>query len=172
MGFIEDERKRKAAELSTQRKREMSYEQQEKEREQREVSERAARQAQAAKSKEQFEQSGLGEMIAELGKLGSHKSARQTSYSDKNYTITITVEEKGWVQEKLIGAYGTLVKEVVVETTADGAIKITGGTFGSTTISKEKWQGKKGQEALEKALGKAYSHPQSRGIQPDSAPPR
>lgn len=147
MGFIEDERRRKAAELDAQRRRSSLMQQQERDRRQREASKEAAIKAQAAKSKQQFEQSGLREMIEELKNLGSHESIFEFNMG-VNHSVDITVSQKGLVSN-----------EVKIETTPDGTIKIQGGLLGSTTLSKDKWQGKNGKEALERALGKGYKHP-------------
>jgi len=159
MGFIENERRRKAAELEAQRKSQSIREQQkqqERERRQREASEEATIRARAAQSrqqsKQQFEQSGLGGMITELGKIGSHKEVVASNKWSEGVNHVVTIKLTDFTG-------GSLNKRVEIKTGADGTINIQGGLFGSTTISKDKWQGKNGQEALEKALGKAYKHP-------------
>jgi len=156
MGFIENERRRKAAELEAQRKSQSMREQQERELIKREASEEATIRARAAQSrqqsKQQFEQSGLGGMITELGKIGSHKEVVASNKWSKGVNHVVTIKLTDF-------AGGSLNKRVEIKTAADGTINIQGGLFGSTTIPKDKWQGKNGQEALEKALEKAYKHP-------------
>ena len=156
MGFIENERRRHAAELEAQKKRppiieqqkgeqapikaSLSYEQQkEKERELRE------------KSRQYFEQSGLGEMIAELGRLGSHEKTKISNEYGDNHSVRITLRTNSLGGSDYLRIY----------TKPDGSIRIIGDISHETTLFQDKWQGKNGQKKLEKALEKAYKHPQS-----------
>ena len=153
MGFIEDERRRVAAELEAQRKSQSIREQQRIEQRRREEAEQAAIEAQAAKSKQQFEQSGLGGMIRELTNIkNSHITSRELK-GGKSHVVAI-------IQERSVRGNEVVSAKVFVETFADGTIKIEGAfLFGSTTLSRDEWQEKKGREKLERALGKAYKHP-------------
>lgn len=149
MGFIEEERrKRAAAELKEQQRIRPIMDQQERERKQREVSEDAARIDQA-KSTQQFEQSGLGEMIHETSRLGMIHDSRFTGGGSAEVVVRPSLNGNG------------INKVVSIETTPDGTITIQGGLLGSTTLSKSQWSGSNGREVLEKALEKAYNHPRS-----------
>lgn len=154
MGFIEEERKRKAAELSAQQKNSSLMEKQKEQVpiriplsswEQEKINRRALRE----KSKQQFEQSGLGGMITELGKIGSHKKVITWDYSSENY-----------YEVRILGNGSDYLFQdrVTIKITADGKINIQGDKSHGTTLSRDKWQGKNGQEELEKALGKAYGN--------------
>lgn len=159
MGFIEDERRKHATKLSEEKSRQSILQQREKDQRSIEVSEKAAGKVKSERSKQYFEQSGLGGMIKELGETGSHRYVQENDPTvvwkqpGGNYNIEILgVGGVGWEDRK--------VRAVI---TADGDIKIEGDRFGSTTLSKDKWQGKGGPEALERALEKAYKHPDKSG---------
>lgn len=150
MGFIEDERRKQEARLEDYRRNQTTLEEK---RSQKKISEETEKVAQAARTKEaerQFEQSGLNEMIRELGKLGSHEKVQSWRTHDdyRNHIILSEGDKKN--------------KEVWIKVVSDGTITIQGGIFGSTILPKDEWQGKAGRETLEKALGKAYKHPKLR----------
>jgi hypothetical protein len=171
MGFIEDERRRKAK-LDVQRERRSLIEQQKRKQREREASAEAARKVleetseiKMEKSKQHFEQSGLGGMITELGELGSHKEAAINSRWGDHHQVSISLSISGL--EGIVSH-----SHVEVDTTADGTITIRGNDSHSTTLSKDKWQGKKGREVLERALERAYKHPKYsfRGFIPPNMP--
>ena len=149
MGFIEDER-RKALGIEAQRRHNELLEQQEQETYRRMKEEMKAEGerigALGKKAKQQFEQSGLGNMIRELKVLNSHKGAYDIAFGGI-HKVYIIVDN---------GAYEN-DKSIEIETDADGTIKIQGGRNGSTTISREEWQ--RDGNAMENALGMAYKHP-------------
>lgn len=164
MGFIEDERKRKAAGLEAQRKSESIREQQKREQYQREREETLAVIAQGKKARQHFEQSGLGEMIRKLKEFGTFRSVTEsnpeTAFVGDNYTHGSYVpSNQHLVEIRFRSERVGKENKIRVEVAPDGTIKIEGGSSKSTIFSEDEWQGKGGPEALEVALEKAYRHP-------------
>jgi len=150
MGFIEDERRRHAAILNALQQRDKDLESERVSREKTRAAEKAHEEELLQQSKQYFEQSGLRGMLEELGRLGSHNAAFGLEKWGNSSSIDIEVN--------------SVDLRVWIKTTPNGTIKIEGGRHGSTTLPRDKWQGKDGPEALEKALEKAYKHPKGKVI--------
>lgn len=69
--------------------------------------------------------------------------------------VTIKLDGSGYDHKR----YEVVNKIVDIEVALDGTIKIKGGLFVSTTVSKDKWQKENGRELLERGLMRAYKHP-------------
>lgn len=148
MGFIEELRRKKAEQEELQRQQHLRiYGDLRIQREEREAEEQRLK-AMEDKARKYFQESGLGEMLAEVAELiGEHSS----SYGYQgNYISRLQISLRG-VGDKIE------VKSIEIETDAEGTIRFRAGFLGSSTINQPLW--KNNRDALEKALDKAYSHP-------------
>lgn len=166
MGFLEDLRKQKAREVEAQRQAELRKEEERKQsyirREAESIGKKHRRQL-VEEARRRFQQSGVGTLIAELGKLGGyrefyeHFSTDPDLYSSaESYVYEIRIRRT----ETSARDYDSVTveeKSIEIETIADGTIKFKGGLFGSTTVSQATWENNR--VTLEQALGKAYNHP-------------
>ncbi len=167
MEFIEDERRRGIAKHIAQ----VHSAERGKEESRKQAAEIALHDEMREKGKQQFEQSGLGGMLDELGMFGSHEKVfKGSNRSDGIYYIDITIMER----------FGHGIEKYVdIGITADGTITFKGGEidmwvrrkgvlgFGykkitaplEIVIAKNEWKGNNGLETLEDALEKAYRSP-------------
>lgn len=123
---------------------------------------RALRAPLAAKSAQEYKQSGLGKILEGFSHIdmNDYNSEYQISHDHWVYIL---------VSRDYSGA-GITNKVVHIAVTPDGLIKIKGGLFGSTSLSKNQWQGEEGKDVLKKALSKAYRHPKSEPYEPQAPP--
>ena len=152
MGFIEDERKRKAVELDTRQRGEAIRKQFDAEQEQR-IREKIKKDREHeemlnSQARQQFQESGLENMIKELGTLKSHEWTHHYT-AHGIHEVHVLVED---------GVYENR-KSIDIKIDAGGTIQVEGGLRGCSLLYKREW--KVNEDKVEEALGKAYVHPKA-----------
>lgn len=175
MGFIEELRQKEVAEALRKQHLVAQQQAQEKERFQREVAEQERR-AQRRQQAEKFRgESGISEVVVELGKfLETQKRGHSYGLSyDNSYEPILKdpdslIDTASWDEvyrgTSQIGYtyYRNYSRKcIAVETCPDGNIVFHGGLFGSTTIRVTEWRSNEKEQLFDKALKKAYKHPEN-----------
>lgn len=152
MGFIEDFRRKKEAEIAIGKQLDLRHSAERERKHSEEIAKNNQELQLAREAKRQFEESGLKSLIDSLLQIQPElrfmvftetEGDYPNFYHEGQYLCNITI---------------TNSLSIEIATTHDGTIRFNGDREkGSSTITKRKWESNK--SVLEEALGKAYKNP-------------